>query len=131
MEASQFAKPKPAFSARTFHAAINQLAQEFPEMNTTTWQEVVAHMFDLTAEQQERIANFSAEESNELQNNFQEIAQHVRDGGAIHGKIIKNADGTHKAWVVMQPSIESASVTPQMKALVGCDADCRNWCVWC
>lgn len=106
---------------------MEQLAIHFPDLEIYSWKDLIRDSFALTAEQEASLEKVCNKRSADIQQIFKQIAQHTHLGGQMQGKIVKNSNGTHTAWVYLLPLSNTAHVEPQMLRIVCCDANCGDW----
>jgi hypothetical protein len=114
---------KEEFSIATFSSFINKLSRQIPDMKTRDWKSLLRDEFKFLPEQESSLTTLEPEFSNEVQNYFGQIEEHLKSGGGIDGKIVENPDKTHTIFIFLQ---KKGGFSIMLKIACG-DANCRNW----
>lgn len=129
---------KSEFSARSFAMLMSRFGHEgFPDMEKTTWRDILEDSFALTPEQRRRMESLSEQLSTEMQKRFAEADRRSREGARVRGRIVTREDGSHLAYWSIEPREASsgASAVAEREAamlpIVCCDANCGDWDFLC
>ena len=122
---------KPEFSLKSFNNLMSRFSSKYVGKHNgelkKDWKAIVRNEFALTSEQDQTITNCTKSTGIEVQKYFDQIADHLKNGGHISGMVIQNKDKTHSINIFLGNQKTPEGSMYITIVIAHCDANCRNW----
>lgn len=121
---------KPDFTAKSFYALMDNFSSKYTSTENrrkADWQTIVRNEFALTGEQDKSISDCSKSQASGVQKSFDQINDHIKNGGHIKAMILQEKDKSHSINIFLGNQSTPGGSIYMSIVIASCDANCRHW----